>query len=261
MSKYLSRVYTFLVFLFLYAPIAVLIFFSFNNSRYRGQWDGFSLRWYKELLDDRIIVQAFYNTITIAILTTIVATVLGTIAAIGLSNIKGVKKKVIMNLNYMPVVSPDILIGISLMILFIFSNIRLGYLSLLLAHITFCTPYVILSVLPKITQLNKYLFEAALDLGATPWQAIRKVILPQIMPGIFTGGLLAFTLSLDDFVVSFFTTGSGINTLPIAIYSMAKRGINPKINAVSTILFVVVLVLLIIVNKRTNTEKKEEGVN
>src|SRR5690554_6187734 len=136
MSKYLSRVYTFLVFLFLYAPIAVLIFFSFNNSRYRGQWDGFSLRWYKELLDDRIIVQAFYNTITIAILTTIVATVLGTIAAIGLSNIKGVKKKVIMNLNYMPVVSPDILIGISLMILFIFSNIRLGYVSLLLAHIT-----------------------------------------------------------------------------------------------------------------------------
>jgi spermidine/putrescine transport system permease protein len=261
MSKYLSRVYTFLVFLFLYAPIAVLIFFSFNNSRYRGQWDGFSLRWYKELLDDRIIVQAFYNTITIAILTTLIATVLGTIAAIGLSNIKGIKKKVIMNLNYMPVVSPDILIGISLMILFIFSNIKLGYVSLLLAHITFCTPYVILSVLPKITQLNKYLFEAALDLGATPWQAIRKVILPQIMPGIFTGGLLAFTLSLDDFVVSFFTTGSGINTLPIAIYSMAKRGINPKINAVSTILFVVVLVLLIIVNKRTNTEKKEEGVN
>lgn len=261
MSRYLSRIYTFLVFLFLYAPIAVLIFFSFNNSRYRGQWDGFSLRWYKELLDDRIIVQAFYNTITIAILTTIIATVLGTIAAIGLSNIKGIKKKVIMNLNYIPVVSPDILIGISLMILFIFSNIKLGYVSLLLAHITFCTPYVILSVLPKISQLNKYLFEAALDLGATPGQAIRKVILPQIMPGIFTGGLLAFTLSLDDFVVSFFTTGSGINTLPIAIYSMAKRGINPKINAVSTILFIVVLVLLIIVNKRTNTEKKEEGVN
>ena len=261
MSRYLSRIYTFLVFLFLYAPIAVLIFFSFNNSRYRGQWDGFSLRWYKELLDDRIIVQAFYNTITIAILTTIIATVLGTIAAIGLSNIKGIKKKVIMNLNYIPVVSPDILIGISLMILFIFSNIKLGYVSLLLAHITFCTPYVILSVLPKISQLNKYLFEAALDLGATPGQAIRKVILPQIMPGIFTGGLLAFTLSLDDFVVSFFTTGSGINTLPIAIYSMAKRGINPKINEVSTILFIVVLVLLIIVNKRTNTEKKEEGVN
>jgi spermidine/putrescine transport system permease protein len=261
MSRHLSRIYTFLVFLFLYAPIAVLIFFSFNNSRYRGQWDGFSLRWYKELLDDRIIVQAFYNTITIAILTTIIATVLGTIAAIGLSNIKGIKKKVIMNLNYIPVVSPDILIGISLMILFIFSNIKLGYVSLLLAHITFCTPYVILSVLPKISQLNKYLFEAALDLGATPGQAIRKVILPQIMPGIFTGGLRAFTLSLDDFVVSFFTTGSGINTLPIAIYSMAKRGINPKINAVSTILFIVVLVLLIIVNKRTNTEKKEEGVN
>lgn len=261
MSKYISRVYTFLIFLFLYAPIAVLIFFSFNNSRYRGQWDGFSLRWYKELLDDRIIVQAFYNTITIAILTTIVATVLGTIAAIGLSNVKGIKKKVIMNLNYIPVVSPDILIGISLMILFIFSNVKLGYISLLLAHITFCTPYVVLSVLPKITQLNKYLYEAAIDLGATPGQAIRKVILPQIMPGIFTGALLAFTLSLDDFVVSFFTTGSGVNTLPIAIYSMAKRGINPKINAVSTILFVVVLVLLIIVNKRTNAEKKEEGGN
>lgn len=261
MNKYFSRIYAFLVFLFLYAPIAVLIFFSFNNSRYRGQWDGFSLRWYIELLDDRIILQALYNTVTIAIISTIAATFLGTIAAIGLSNIKGVKKKIVMNLNYIPVVSPDILIGISLMILFIFSNIKLGYISLLLAHITFCTPYVILSVLPKISQLNKYLFEAAIDLGATPGQAIRKVILPQIMPGVFTGALLAFTMSLDDFVVSFFTTGSGINTLPIAIYSMARRGINPKINAVSTILFIVVLILLIIVNKRVNIEKKEEGVN
>jgi len=261
MSKYVSRIYAFLVFLFLYAPIAVLIFFSFNNSRYRGQWDGFSFRWYLELLDDRIIVQAVYNTVTIAILTTIVATILGTIAAIGLSNIKGLKKKVIMNLNYIPVVSPDILIGISLMILFIFTKIKLGYFSLLLAHITFSTPYVVLSVLPKISQLNKYLFEAAIDLGATPWQAIRKVILPQIMPGVFTGALLAFTMSLDDFVVSFFTTGSGVNTLPIAIYSMARRGINPKINAVSTILFIVVLILLLIINKRMNTGKKEEGVN
>ncbi len=261
MNKYVSRIYAFLVFLFLYAPIAVLIFFSFNNSRYRGQWDGFSFRWYLELLDDRIIVQAVYNTVTIAILTTIIATILGTIAAIGLSNIKGLKKKVIMNLNYIPVVSPDILIGISLMILFIFTKIKLGYFSLLLAHITFSTPYVVLSVLPKISQLNKYLFEAAIDLGATPWQAIRKVILPQIMPGVFTGALLAFTMSLDDFVVSFFTTGSGVNTLPIAIYSMARRGINPKINAVSTILFIVVLVLLLIINKRMNTGKKEEGVN
>lgn len=260
MKKYFSKIYASLVFFFLYAPIAVLIFFSFNNSRYRGQWDGFSLKWYMELLDDRIIVQAVYNTLTIAVITTIVATFLGTIAAIGLSNIKGVKKKVIMNLNYLPVVSPDILIGISLMILFIFTKIKLGYLSLLLAHITFCTPYVILSVLPKLSQLNKYLFEAAIDLGATPWQAIRKVILPQIMPGVFTGALLAFTMSLDDFVVSFFTTGSGVNTLPIAIYSMARRGINPKINAVSTILFTVVLILLIIVNKRMNTSKKEESV-
>lgn len=261
MKKYLGKIYAFTIFLFLYAPIAVLIFFSFNNSRYRGQWDGFSFKWYIELLDDRILLQAFYNTATIAIISTIVATIIGTIAAIGLSNIKGIRKKIIMNLNYIPVVSPDIIIGISLMILFIFSKIRLGYLSLLLAHITFCIPYVVLSVLPKITQLDKNLYEAALDLGATPGQAIRQVILPQIMPGVFTGALLAFTLSLDDFVISFFTTGSGVNTLPIAIYSMAKRGINPKINAVSTILFVVVLLLLIIVNKRTNASKKEEGVN
>ena len=258
MAKTIRSVYTALVFLFLYAPIAVLIIYSFNDSRFRGQWDGFSLRWYRELLDDRLIVQAFYNTLTIAILTTIIATIFGTVAAIGLSNMKGLKKKIIMNLNYMPVVSPDILIGISLMILFIFSNIRLGYVSLLLAHVTFCTPYVILSVLPKIGQLNKYLYEAALDLGATPAQALRKVILPQILPGVFTGGLLAFTLSLDDFVVSFFTTGSGVTTLPIAIYSMAKRGINPKINAVSTILFLVVLILLLIVNYRMNQDKNKQ---
>ena len=256
MTKKLRIFYSVLVFFFLYAPIAVLMFYSFNDSRYRGQWGGFSLRWYYELLDDRIILQAFYNTVTIAIFTTIIATILGTLAAIGLSNIKGIRKKVIMNLNYIPVVSPDILIGISLMILFIFLNIRLGYMSLLLAHITFCTPYVILAVLPKISQLNKHLFEAALDLGATPFQAVRKVILPQIMPGVFTGALLSFTLSLDDFVVSFFTTGSGVSTLPIAIYSMAKRGINPKINAVSTILFIVVLALLIIINYRINKDEK-----
>jgi len=163
-----------------------------------------------------------------------------------------------MNLTYIPVLNPDIVTAISLMILFVFARVRLGYLTLLLAHITFNIPYVILSVLPKLRQLNIHLYEAAVDLGATPWYAFRKVIIPEIMPGIVTGLLLAFTLSIDDFVISFFTTGSGVSTLSITVYSMARRGINPKINALSTIMFTFVLVLLVIVNIRQGRDEKKE---
>ncbi|HPZ62797.1 MAG TPA: ABC transporter permease, partial [Halanaerobiales bacterium] len=220
MKRFLARGYAALIYLFLYAPILILIVFSFNASKSRGNWAGFTLNWYLELFQDRQIMKALYYTMVIAVLSAIIATVIGTAAAIGIHNMKRLKKTIVMNLTYIPVVNPDIVTGLSLMLLFIFTNLQLGFVSLLLAHITFNIPYVILSVLPKLKQLDKNLYEAALDLGATPLYAYRKVILPEIMPGIVTGLLLAFTLSVDDFVVSFFTTGSGVSTLSIIVYSM-----------------------------------------
>jgi spermidine/putrescine transport system permease protein len=220
-------------------------------------WGGFTLRWYVELFQDRTIMSSLYSTLLIGVSSAVIATIIGTMAAIGIHNTRGVQKKLIMNVTYLPVLNPEIVTAISLMILFVFTRVRLGYLTLLLSHITFNVPYVILSVLPKLRQLNKHLYEAALDLGCTPLQALWKVIIPEIMPGIITGLLLAFTLSIDDFVVSFFTTGSGVSTLSITVYSMARRGINPKINALSTIMFTFVLALLIIVNVRQAREERK----
>ncbi len=257
MVKFLKRSYLYLVFAFLYMPIVVLMVYSFNDSRSRGTWGGFTLRWYVELFQDRTIMSSLYSTLFIGVTSAIVATIIGTLAAIGIHNSRGIQKKLIMNVTYLPVLNPEIVTAISLMILFVFANVRLGYATLLLAHITFNLPYVILSVLPKLRQLNKHLYEAALDLGSTPAQALWKVIIPEIMPGIITGMLLAFTLSIDDFVISFFTTGSGVSTLSITIYSMARRGINPKINALSTIMFTFVLLLLIIVNVRQAREERK----
>jgi spermidine/putrescine transport system permease protein len=256
----INRIYLFLIFLFLYAPIVVLIIFSFNNSKSRANWNGFTLKWYQELFRDPDIKKALYYTIIIAILSSIISTLIGTAAAIGIHNMNKWKKALIMNITYLPILNPDIVTGISLMILFIFVKLRLGFFSMLLAHITFNIPYVILSVMPKLKQLNKHLYEAALDLGASPAYAFFKVILPEIMPGIITGALLAFTLSLDDFVISFFTTGSGVTNLSITIYSMARRGVNPTINALSTLMFLSVLILLFIVNKRTSKDIKEDKI-
>ena len=258
MTRFLKKSYAALIYLFLYAPILILLVFSFNASKSRGIWAGFTLKWYLELFQDRQIMKALYNTVIIAVLSSAIATVIGTAAAIGIHNMKKLKRKIVMNLTYIPVVNPDIVTGLSLMLLFIFTNFRLGFISLLLAHITFNIPYVILSVLPKLKQLDKNLYEAALDLGATPLYAYRKVILPEIMPGVITGLLLAFTLSIDDFVISFFTTGSGVSTLSIIVYSMARRGINPKINALSTLLFITVLLLLVIVNIRISGEHRKK---
>ena len=258
MTRFLKKTYAALIYLFLYAPILILLVFSFNASKSRGNWTGFTLKWYLELFQDRQIMKALYNTVIIAVLSSTIATVIGTAAAIGIHNMKKLKRKIVMNLTYIPVVNPDIVTGLSLMLLFIFANVRLGFISLLLAHITFNIPYVILSVLPKLKQLDKNLYEAALDLGATPLYAYRKVILPEIMPGVVTGLLLAFTLSIDDFVISFFTTGSGVSTLSIIVYSMARRGINPKINALSTLLFITVLLLLVMVNMRTSGEHRKK---
>lgn len=255
--RFLKKSYVFLIFAFLYAPILVLIVFSFNESKSRANWDGFTLKWYMELFQDRQIMSALYYTLLIAVLSSIIATLIGVIASIGIFSMKKLPQSLVLNLNYLPILNPDIVTGISLMVLFIFMKMPLGFVTMLLAHITFNIPYVILSILPKLKQMNKHLYEAALDLGATPVEAFWKVILPEIMSGVITGFLLAFTLSLDDFVISFFTTGSGVNNLSIVIYGMARRGISPKINALSTLMFVSVLLLLIIVNFRMSKDNSE----
>lgn len=257
MIRFLKKSYVSLILFILYAPIILLMVFSFNDSKKRSQWSGFTLRWYRELFNDPQIKSAFYYTILIAVLATVIATLIGTAAALGIHKMSKWKKAVMMNVTYIPLLSPDIVTGISLMLLFIFTKVPRGFYSLLLAHITFSIPYVILSVLPKLNQLNYNIYEAALDLGATPWYAFHKVILPEITPGITAGALLAFTLSIDDFVVSFFNTGSTVSTLSIQIYSMARRGINPKINALSTIMFTTILLLLFIVNMRSTKHAKK----
>lgn len=253
MKKTLKGVYLSLMLIFLYAPIVVMIVYSFNASKTRARWGGFSLRWYEELFRSRQIMDALSTTVSIAMFAALVATVLGTLAAIGIHAMKSKPAKVLINISYLPMTMPDIVTGVSLMLLFVFSRFPLGYWSMLMAHITFDTPYVLFSVLPKLKQMNVNLYEAALDLGCTPMQAVRKVILPQIMPGVFTGALLAFTMSLDDFVISYFTTATESN-LSILVYSMARRGIKPTINALSALMFVVVLVLLLLINRRSKLE-------
>lgn len=264
-GKYLKRIYTFLIYLFLYAPIAVLIIYSFNESRSRGNWGGFSLKWYGELFRDPQIMKALYYTLVVAVSSAAIATVIGTAAALGIYSMKKRSKTIVMNLTYIPVLNADIVTGVALMLLFIAVNIPLGLTTLLLAHITFNVPYIILSVLPKLKQMDPNLQEAALDLGATPWVAFKMVVLPEILPGILTGALLAFTMSLDDFVISFFTTGGGVSNLSIQIYSMARVGVTPTINALSTLLFITVLGLLLLVNSRTSNtpvkRKKKKKVN
>ncbi|MBO5856794.1 MAG: ABC transporter permease [Clostridia bacterium] len=259
MKKGIYRLYTFLVYLFLYAPIIVLIVYSFNESSSRGKWGGFSLKWYAKLFDNPTIMTSLKNTLLIALLSAIIATVIGTLAAIGIHKLKPFSKSLVMDITYLPVLNPDIVTGISLMLLFVFLSIPLGFTSLLLSHITFNIPYVILNVMPKLKQLNPNTYEAALDLGAHPLYAYSKVILPEIAPGILTGFLFALTLSIDDFVVSFFTTGPGVSTLSITIYSMTRKGIKPEINALSALMFVTVLILLFIVNYRSDDNKKENS--
>ena len=255
-NKNLKRLYVFLIFTFLYAPIVVLIIYSFNDSKFRGDWSGFTLRWYIELFKDREVLKVLYYTFAIAIASSIISTILGTLAAIGIHGMRGITKKTILNLNYLPVLNPDIVTAVALMALFRMAKLQFGFLTLLLAHVTFSVPYVVLSILPKLKQMNIHLAEAALDLGATPFYALRKVIVPEILPGIITGALLAFTLSIDDFVISFFTTGHGISNLSIYIYSMARKGINPTINALSTLMFISLVTLLLIINHRSEKSGK-----
>lgn len=251
MSKFLKRFYLTLILLFLYLPIVVLIVQSFNAGVSRAKWEGFSFKWYLELVKSPTIMKALYITITIALMASVVSTILGTLAAIGIHAMKRKPQAMMITLTNIPMTMPDIVTGISLMLLFIFSRVERGYFTMLLAHITFDTPYVILSVMPKLREMNKHSYEAALDLGATPGYALRRVILPAVRPGIVTGALLAFTLSLDDFTISYFTTSPLVQNLSTLIYSEARKGIKPTMNALSALMFVSLLVLLLAVNYRS----------
>ncbi len=251
--KTLSKIYTFLIMLFLYAPILVMIVYSFNSKKSRSVFGGFSLQWYERLFEDEVILNSLYRSLLIAVLAAIIATVIGTLAAIGINALSKRMRQVFLTVNNIPVVNPEIVTAVSLMILFVFISskiefVELGFTTLLFAHISFCIPYVLLSVMPKLRQMDKNIYEAALDLGCSPFKAYWKVVLPEIKSGIITGMIMAFTLSLDDFVISYFTSGSTAQTLPVTIYSMTKKPYSPKINALSTLLFVAVMALLIIVN-------------
>ncbi|MGI6695705.1 MAG: ABC transporter permease [Christensenellales bacterium] len=252
MTRFFKRGYLALILLFLYVPIVVLIIQSFNAGVSRARWEGFSLKWYSALFKSPDIVNALYITVTVALLAAIFATIIGTAAAIGIHAMQKRPQVVMMTLTNIPMTMPDIVTGISLMLLFIFTRMHRGYFTMLLAHITFNIPYVILSVMPKLKQMNKFSYEAALDLGATPGYALRKVVLPFVMPGVITGALLSFTLSLDDFTISYFTTSPLVQNLSTLIYSEARKGIKPTMNALSALMFVALLVLLLAVNRRVS---------
>lgn len=248
------------MYVFLYAPIISLAVFSFNDSKSMAKWNGFSLRWYQELLQNERILDALYYTIFIAVAASVIATIVGTITAIGIHKMRqGKVRGLLLNINYLPVLNPDIVTGVALMSLFVFIRLEFGFTTMLLAHIVFDIPYVILSVLPKLKQLPANIEDAAMDLGATPWYALRKVVLPQIKPGIISGLLIAFTMSIDDFVISFFTTGNGVTNLAIEVYSMTRRGLTPEINALSTLMFAAVLILLLLSNITANKKAAQRS--
>ena len=264
MKKWYTKAYVGLVMLFLYMPIAVLIFYSFNASKSRSVWAGFSLKWYKELFSNELILTSLRNTIIVALIASVVATILGTAAAMG---IYAMKRKwfrsAVMNVTYMPITNPEIVMGVSLLLLFVFMKeqmnipLELGLGTLVIAHVTFCTPYVILNVLPKLRQLDKFVYEAAMDLGCSPVQAFFKAIIPEIAPGIFAGFLMALTYSVDDFIISYFVSSASSVTLPVTIGSMVRKRISPEINALSAIIFVVVLLVLIVYNVITASREKQ----
>ena len=282
-NGFFNRLFMFLVFFFLYAPIFLLIVFSFNAGNSGVVWKGFSLHWYAELFQDRLIMQSVYTTLLVSLLATAIATVAGTMASVGFYAMRRRWRDPLMTVNSIPMMNADIVTGVSLCLLFVaifgfwnefaenyritfslfgevyritFPRLTLGFGTLLIAHITFNIPYVILSVSPKLRQMDKHLVDAAQDLGCTWFQAFWKVILPEIMPGIVSGALIAFTMSVDDFVISYFTAGSATSTLAMAIYGMTKKRVSPEINAVSTLLFVTVLALLVIVNVREARAEK-----
>ena len=242
--RFLQDFYLVLIMLFLYAPIATMVVLSFNSSKSRTQWGGFTLQWYTQMFASRNIMAALQN----AFLSALIATIIGTAASIAISSMKQVPQTIVMGITNIPMLNADIVTGISLMLAFIAFGVSLGFKTVLIAHITFNIPYVILSVMPKLKQTNRFTYEAALDLGASPLRAFFKVVFPDILPGVLSGFLLAFTMSLDDFIITHFTRGAGINTLSTLIYSEVRRGIKPSMYALSTVIFVSVLALLLISN-------------
>jgi len=258
--SFFSSGYLILILLFIYLPIGYVVLFSFNDSKSLTNFSGFSLRWYENMFSDSTMLESIKYTVITAVVATVVSTVIGTVTAIGLSKSKRLIRTLVLEINNLPVMNPDIVTAIGLMLLFISTKVRLSLTTLILSHISFCIPYVILTVMPKLRQLDDNVAEAALDLGATPWQALMKVIIPQIYPAILSGALIAFSMSFDDFVISFFTAGVGINNISMYVYSMKRY--NPSVNALSTLIVVVVTVILILVNlipaiKDRKTKKEE----
>lgn len=252
-----SKIILTLTMLFFYLPILYIIIFSFNDSRSLTKFGGFSLRWYEKMFADSTMMEAVLYTVIIAVIATVVATVVGTITAIGLSKSRKVVQKMVERINDLPVMNPDIVTAISLLMFFSVLTVKKGFGTLLIAHIMFCIPYVMLSVTPKLRSLDPNLIDAAMDLGATPFQALTKVIVPQIKPGIVSGALIAFTMSFDDFVISYFTTGNGVNNISILVYTMSKR-VNPSINALSTIVILLITLVLGVVNIVPIVREKRE---
>ena len=253
-----KKIYIALIFLFLYAPIGTLMVLSFNASKTRSKWGGFTFKWYSALFRNDDILKALFNTLLIAFLSALIATIIGTIACIAMTGMKRRTKAVMMGITNIPMLNAEIVTGISLMLLFISLGFRFGLGTILLSHITFNIPYVILSVMPRMKQLNPSTYEAALDLGASHLTAFFKVVLPDLLPGILSGFLMAFTMSLDDFIITHFTKGAGVDTLSTKIYTEVKKGIKPEMYALSTIIFVTVLVLLLLVNLSPDKKGKEE---
>jgi spermidine/putrescine transport system permease protein len=256
MANVLKRIYIALIFIFLYAPMVVLIVLSFNKSKSRAKWGGFTFQWYTKLLSDSSIMEALVTTLMLAVLSALISTFIGTIAAIAITSLKKGTRTLMMGITNIPMLNAEIVTGISLMLLFIFFNVKFGFTTILLAHITFNIPYVILSVMPRIKQLNPSAYEAAMDLGASPFKAFFKVVFPDILPGVFSGLLMAFTMSIDDFIITHFTKGAGVDTLSTKIYSQVRKGIDPKMYALSSLIFVTVLVLLILINILPGSGKK-----
>ncbi len=263
MKRFFARLYLWVLLALLYAPIIIIGIFSFTESKVLGNWTGFSTKLYTSLFSGgahHSLLSAIQNTLSIALIAAIASTILGTIAAIGIFNMRGRKKQIINFLNDIPMLNPDIITGISLFLLFVSLGISQGYTTVVLAHIAFCTPYVVLNVMPRLQQMNPNIYEAALDLGATPAQALRKIIIPEIRPGMISGFILAFTLSIDDFAVTLFTKGNeGLETLSTYIYADARKGgLTPELRPLSTIIFAVVLLLLIIINIRAKRNAKRK---
>lgn len=261
MKKTVRNIYLGLILFLMYAPIVTLIVLSFNASKSRAKWGGFTLKWYASFFQDKAIMTALYNTLIIALLSAVLATVVGTAASIGINAMKGRSKTIMMGITNIPILNSEIVTGISLMLLFIAFRVTLGFSTILLAHITFCIPYVILSVMPKLKQTSKSTYEAAQDLGAGPVSAFFKVVFPDILPGIVSGFLMAFTMSLDDFIITHFTKGPGVDTLSTKIYAEVRKGIRPEMYALSTLLFVSVLVLMILVNTSPKEPKDRKTVS